>query len=751
MSPMTAAPAAAKRLTMISRRSFLIAGGAGLGLIVAWGAWPRDYRVDLAPEPGETGFGAWLKIAESGRITIVVPQAEHGQGVYTTLPQILADELGADWRTIGVEAAETSPPYANPLAADALFGGGMAHLPDPVRREHWMRSALVLTGGSTSVRMFEGALRDAGAAARALLAKAAAARWDADWEQCETSDGFVINGDRRLRFGALAAEAAAQTLPDELPLRIGDEGRLTGRSLPRLDAPAKVDGSANFAADVRLPDMVFASITQGPVGGTSRLLRSDKAAADRVRGVMAVVENAHWVAVVASTSWAALQGMGALRPRFETRGRLADDGAIDRALDAAFAREGLAHAAVGEVADVLRGDVTHAAYSIGLGIHAALETPAATAWWHSDRLELWAPTQAPGLARAAAARAIGVAESAVTLHPMLIGGSFGQALEHDAVAQAAILAVTVRRPVQLTWSRREAILHDRFGAPARARMAARLASDGRILAWQAKIATPATGAVLARRLLVGDPLARVARALPAAADRYAMSGTVPPYRLPALAIDHHPADLPIEIGHLRGGADRANAFFTECFIDELAHRAGAEPMSFRIGMLGHDARLARCLTTAASLGGWDGGRAGSGQGLACHAMTGSMIAVLAEARYDAGSRLRVDRIVAAVDCGRAINPDVVRQQIEGGIVFAIAQATGRVPAFANGLTNLRTFGDLRLPRLADMPEITVELIPSRADPGGVSDLGVPAVAPAIANALAAASGRRPRHLPLGVP
>jgi len=743
------------RPAMISRRSLLVTGGAGAGLALAWAVWPRDYAVDLAPERNETAIGAWLKIAQNGRITIAVPQAEHGQGVYTTLPQIVADELGADWRTIGVEAALPGPTYANPMAAAALFSGGLSHVPDAVRREHWIRSGLVLTGGSTSVRMFEAPLREAGAAARVLLAKAAAARWGVDWEQCDTADGLVVNGKQRLRFGDLAAAAAAFDLPEELPLRFGDEGRLTGQSLPRLDAPAKVDGSVNFTADVRLPDMVFATIAQGPAGGEaggtgrSRLVRVDKQAADRVRGVTGVVENPHWVAVIANTSWAAIQGLAALRPRFETRGTLAETSTIDAGLEAAFDRAGLAFVRQGEAADTLSGDVARASYVIGPGVHASLETPCATAWWHSDRLELWAPTQAPGLARAAAARAIGVPEQAVTIHPMMIGGSFGRALDHEAVEQAAILAATLRRPVQLVWTRREATLHDRFGAPARARMAARLASDGRILDWQARIATPATGAALARRLIGHDALARSTMFLPEQADGYAMAGALPPYRFPAASILHHPADIPLTVGHLRGGADRANAFFTECFIDELAHRSGTEPMSYRIGMLGHDPQLARCLSTAAALGEWDGGRAGSGQGLACHAMAGSRIALLAEAQHDGSGGVKVDRIVAAVDCGRAINPDIVRQQVEGGILLGLALATGRAPRFTAGLADTRTLGDLRLPRLADTPEITVELIPSRSDPGGVSDLGVVAVAPAIANALAAGAGNRPRTLPFG--
>jgi isoquinoline 1-oxidoreductase subunit beta len=735
-------------MTALTRRKLLVAGGAGVGLIVAWAVWPRDYAPNLTAAKGETLFGAWLKIASDGRITVAVPQAEHGQGVWTTLPQIVADELGADWRTVGVEAAPLNPLYANPLAADTLFAGVFDDVPDAIRREHATRSGLMLTGGSTSVRMFETPLREAGAAARILLCKAAAARWGVDWQACDTAGGFVVNGERTLRFGDLAAEAATGDVPDELTLRIGDEGRLSGESLPRLDAPAKVDGSANFAADVRLPDMVFASVRAGPIG-YSRLVRVGKAAADSVRGVLSVIENPRWVAAVANNWWAANRALDALAPRFETRRGVIDDASIEAALDAALEGPGTRIAAVGDLSAAFRGArVITAEYRTGLGVHAAIETPSAAAWWHGDRLELWAPTQAPALLRTAVAAAIGVGEAAVTVHPMLIGGSFGAALEHDAAVQAAIIAVAIKRPVSLAWSRAEATMNDRYRAPAKARMTARLASNGAILGWQTKIATAATGRELAERLMPHDLLARAALKLPAGGDGYAMTGATPVYRLPAYAIDHHPAEIGVPTGHLRGGAHGYTAFFTECFIDELAHAAGTEAMSFRIGMLGGDARLARCLSTAASLGGWDGGVAGSGQGIACHTLAGSYIAVLAEAHFDDGGRPRVDRIVAAVDCGRQINPDVMRQQIEGGLIFGMAMAIGAATGVTRNLADARTFGDLRLPRLADAPDIIVELVPSAADPGGVSDLGVAAVAPAIANALRAATGVRLRNLPL---
>ncbi|MBW6522931.1 molybdopterin-dependent oxidoreductase [Sphingomonas sp. RHCKR47] len=732
----------------LSRRNLLVAGGAGVGLLVAWSAWPRRYAPNLPVATDETLFGGYLKIARDGRVIVAVPQVEHGQGVFTTLPQIVADELGADWRTVAVEPAPINPLYANPLAAEALFAGGFEHVPPGLRDEHWTRDAVMLTGGSTSLRRFEQVLREAGAAARVLLCKAAAARWDADWQACDTADGFVVLEGRKLRFGELAEAAATYSVPDELPLRFGDDGRLSGQSLPRLDAPAKVDGSANYAGDVRLPDMVFASLRQGPIGDT-RLRSFNRAAAEAVQGVAGIVARDTWVAVAANNWWAANRALDALAPRFETRGPVIDDASIDRALDAALADDGHRVAAAGDISAVLSGAQLHTAdYHAGLALHPALETPGATAHWRDGTLELWIATQAPTSARDAAAAALGIAAAKVTVHAMLVGGSFGQALETEVAQQAAILARELKRPVQLTWSRGESALRDRFRAPARARMSARIGAGGAILGWQAKIAAPATGAELAARLLPNDPLRRAAAVLRGGVDGYAMSGAVPPYAIPAIAIDHHPAAIGVPVGHLRGLADGYNAFFTECFIDELAQASGNEPMSYRIGMLGGNARLARCLTTASALGGWQGGVVGSGQGIACHAVAGSFIAVMAEARIDDAGRVRVERLVAAVDCGRTVNPDVVRQQIEGGLILGVALATGCSTGIGRNLADTRMFGDFGLPTLATAPEVTVELIQSTADPGGVSDLGIPAVAPAVANALRTASGSRYRSLPL---
>jgi isoquinoline 1-oxidoreductase beta subunit len=311
------------------------------------------------------------------------------------------------------------------------------------------------------------------------------------------------------------------------------------------------------------------------------------------------------------------------------------------------------------------------------------------------------------------------------------------------------LTQKLKRPVSLVWSRAEDLLHDRYRPPAVARMAARLDSNGQILGWQAKIAAPRTGHELTRRLMGSDPALALARALPGVGDAYAVAGAAPFYSIPNYAVDHYPAEIGVPTRHWRSGAHSYTAFFTECFVDELAHVAGTEALSFRISMLGGDTRAARCLSTVASLGGWGGGAAGSGQGIACHSFRGSHIAVLAEAHME-GGRPAVDRLVAAVDCGRIINPDVVKQQIEGGLIFGMAQALGTSTGFTRNLADARRLSDLDLPRLADTPDIIVQLIASEADPGGVGELAVPPVAPAIANALQSATGGRLRALPLRV-
>ena len=729
----------------INRRNLLIGGGAGVGLVVAWALWPRAYQPNLVTAPGETLFGAWIKIGEDGHVSIAVPQTETGQGVYTALPQIVADELGADWRQIAVEPAPISPLYANPLGAEELFEGTFASLPNALTHTYAERRALMLTAGSSSIREFEPALRAAGAGARALLCQAAARRWGVDWRACTTANGFVVNGRNRARFGPLAAEATGFSLPDPLPMRAAEPGRLAGQPLPRLDVPAKVDGSANFAGDIRLPDMVFASIRQAPAGG--RIRAPDRARARNIPGLIDLVVNEHWVAAAAASWWIAERALDAMGLVAEWHAG-PSSAAIDAALDAALKGPGERMAFAGNLSAAFKGaHVFTADYRVGFAAHAAIETMTATARPTPRGIELWLPTLAPSRARAAVAAATGYGEGAILIHPTMAGGSFGATLEHEVAVQAATIALQLKRPVQLTWSRREDLAHDRFRPPAAARLTARLGPNGAILGWLAKIAAPATGREIAGRLFAGDHGAEAALFAHSSGDPYAVAGALPFYRFPNYAIDHHPVALGIPTGHWRSGAHSYTAFFTESFLDELAHAAETEPLSFRVALTG-DPRLVRCLSLAATLGGWEGGVLGSGQGLACHSFRGSHIAVFAEAHFEDGGTPRVDRLVAAVDCGRQINPELVRQQVEGGLIFGLAGALGASTGFTRGVPDAHHLGALNLPMLADAPDITVELVPSEADPGGVSELAVPPVAPAIANALRAATGVRLRHLPL---
>ncbi|MEJ7927406.1 molybdopterin cofactor-binding domain-containing protein [Sphingobium sp. AN641] len=737
----------------VSRRALLVGGGVAGGLMVAWALWPRAYAPSLNAAPGETIFGAFLKIDRTGQIIAIVPQTEMGQGITTVLPQILADELGADWRTVAVQSAPIGPLYANSLLARewlasdwTMLGGGLG---DWAINQYATRTALMLTGSGTSVRMFREAFRDAGAAARVLLCKAAAARWDVPWESCDIQDGIITDGEkRRLRIGDVAADAPRFDLPSILPLRQGIEGRLVGRDLPRIDTPSKLDGSHNFAADVRLPDMVYASIRQGPIGDAV-LARADEPAARGVAGLLKFVRRKRWIAAVGVNWWAANKALDLADPVFTVAGPLIDSTSIDNALEAGFASpEGRRLFRQGDLLPVFDGATILASeYQVDAALHLNAEPVCATARVGDDGAEIWVATQAPGLARAAVARALDISPGAVTIYPLHAGGSSGRRMEHEAAAQVAVLAREMGRPVQLLWSRLEDVVQDRPSAPAHARMAAKLGRGGTIEGWLAKVAAPCAVSQSWARVAHGKPPHEAAAQAASQASRLALSGMVPPYAIPNFAVDHYPVDVGLPIGLSRGNADVHGAFFTESFIDELAHLAGIEPMSFRIQMLGGQPRLAHCLTTAAAMGGWQGGISGSGQGIAAHMMHGSHAAVLVEAGIDNG-KLAVTRIVAAVDCGDQINPDIARQQIESGLIQGLALAMGASVPYRGGLPTRAVLGRMGLPRLDSIGEVTVELIRSTAAAGDVDEIAVPPVAPAIANALFTVTGQRFRSLPL---
>ena len=723
-----------------SRRTLLVGGGAGAGLVLAWALWPRSYAPNLRVGEDEHLFNAFLKIAEDGRVVVAVPQVELGQGVWTSLPQILADELGAAWETVAVEPAPIGPLYANLLLAEEAAAVRAPPFVEGVvrwrAREVASRDAIMVTGGSTSVRAFEQSMREAGAGARALLMKAAAERWNVAWESLDTAAGFVVDGTRKLRFAELAEAASRQQLPDILLMRGGVDNRLFGAPLPRIDLPAKIDGTARYAADVRLPEMLFASVRSAPPGG--RLIGFDAEAAKRIPGAVRLFDSPEWVAALGASWWAADRALRAMAPRWSVGAEPTVDGIAAALADALDHDDGRRVFERGDVAAAYAdGPVLQGHYSAGVAANAPLETLTATARFGGDLLEIWAPTQAPAIARDAAARTAGLPVANVTLYPMLVGGGYGRKFEVRAIEQAVVLAMRARRPVQVVWSRAEESAADTLRPPARGMLTARLAG-GTIVGWQARIAAPDLAPQLAARL--GS---KALRGLAAP-----VAGAVPPYSIPAVAVDHLPAEVPVQAGLWRSGAHASTTFFTESFVDELSRIAGIEPLSFRMQMLGDNPRLARCLSVAAAHGEWNGGQSGSAMGLAAASAYGSHIATVVEVEIEQGRAVRVLRAVSAVDCGRVVNPDIVRQQIEGGLLFGIAAATANPIGFAHGRPTPRGFGDLGFPGLARSPEMLVELIDSEEDPGGVTELGVPTAAPAIANALFALTGRRLRTLPL---
>lgn len=754
----------------LTRRGILAGAAAGGGLLVAWWLMPRSYSTPLVAAKGEHIFGAWLKIANDGVVTVAVPQLEMGQGITTLLPQIVAYELGADWRQIAVEPAPVSGAYGNvPLARKwiALWDPSFAGLSD--RTDAMMAARFAgsqrfnATAAGTAIEAYEMPCRAAAAAARAMLAQEAASRWGVAWEECEVEGGFVINGTNRATFGELAEGAADYTPPDPPPLRTEPprEKPLPAEvdaapAFPRLDLPSKVDGSFRFAGDVRLPGMVFASIRHGPESD-SELAGFDRNGAAGIRGLRGIVESKRWLAVAADTWWSAETALEAMKPKWTT-GAPVGSNEIAAKLDtlltggAAFtiAETGFGGEALKRV-DIGRRYEVEPAYAV------PVETATAAARFVDGRLDLWIASQAPEQARIAAARAIGIATEDVALYPMPAGGSFDARLEHDHAIEIALIAKELDRPVQLTWPRRDELIRSRPRPPAWLLLGAQLAKagaggeGGAIDAMRIRIATPAAAREFGRRLFGNLTPPAAIREAAGEPDPLACEGAVPPYQLPAVLVEHVPVDIGLPVGRVRGNAHGPAIFAIESFIDEIAAKNGREPLSFRMAMLGGDVRLAACLQRAAQLAGWDGGVDQSGQGLACARIgdgpEAARIACVATARQGEGG-VRVTRLTAAVDIGRIINHDIALQQIEGGLVFGMGIALGNPVKLRGGLPENTDYAGLGLPLMADCPEMRIEFLASEAPPADPGELGAVVAPPAIANALFSATGLRLRRLPL---
>ena len=725
----------------VTRRNLLVAAGAGTGLAIGWAVWPRRRALNWTAGPGEHVINAWVKVGTDGRVTVAVPQAEMGQGVWSGLAQIVADELGADWLAVGVEPSPFGPDYANKgMLIDAI--GGM---PAAVRGlAGWAGSQVVeyfdfqITGGSTSVRGFEAPLRHAGAAAREMLCRAAARRWKVDWRECDTHAGFVTYKANRLSFAEVAGDARREDAPAAPALR--QKPVLSGKPLLRLDIPSKTDGSAGFGADVRLPGMMYAAIRQGPIGARRAAIDASALPAGA-----RLVEHAAFVAVVAGGWHAAKTALDAVRISYHPAANPAGPW-LEAGLKGALEGPGTPVHSEGDIAAALGASGTIAAdYTLPFLAHACIEPMTATARIENGRCEIWAPTQSVTLTNWAVARALGLAETDVTVFVTLLGGGFGRKVETDAAVQVAIIARAVGRPVQLIWSREEDFSHDMWRPAVAARLRGN-ATPSTISGWDAHIAVPDVGSEFTARNLpaiAGEPKAG-AGAIEGAADL--------PYAIDAIRIAHSLAACTVPLGFWRSVGHSFTGFITESFIDELAASAKVDPGAFRLVLLKDSPRHAAVLRAVLKAGGPigpidNGSGPRMGRGVALVESFGSIVAQVAEVVIEAGG-LRVTRVWAAIDCGRVINPDSVRAQIEGGIIYGLTAALHGEVRFSGGISQQQNFDSYPLLSLADAPAIEVIIIASTEPPGGVGEPGTPPIAPAVANAIFAASGERRRDLPL---
>jgi len=662
----------------------------------------RPLQPPSTPVDAGVALDEWIRIAPDGFVTVMVNHAEMGQGVTTALAMLVAEELEVGLDCVRTEFAPADIRYRNPLFGEQT------------------------TGGSTSVRGEWERLSLAGAQARERLIQAAAGQWQVPRHECVAEGGAVLHRPtgRRLGYGGLAADAAAVGVPAHVELKGGGDCRLLGRPLPRLDIPAMVAGRTVYGLDVVLPGMRVASVARCPIiGGT--LAAFDDAAALAVPGVERVVEISAGVAVVARDSWAALCGREALQLTWEPglQAHKLSSAGIDGELRAALGRSGEVRRRVGDVERAFR-QAAHrmeADYATAPLAHGTLEPMNCTARVNHDGCEVWLGTQSPEGARQAAARASGLPLDRVQVHSQYLGGGFGRRLESDMVAEAVELARVTGVPVQVLWTRVDDMQHDYYRPPHRTHLRAALDADGWPLAWFQRTA--------------GDPLVGEG------------CGELP-YAIPHVRSEFVPVDSPVPAGAWRSVGAGQDAFAVECFVDELAEAAGRDPYMYRRELLREAPRHLAVLERAAQAAGWDmPAPSGRHRGIAVYRSFGSYVSEVAEVSVDGGA-VCVHRVVCAVDCGRTVNPDTIRAQMEGGIAMGLSAALKEAVTLERGRVAQRTFQDYPILTIGEMPEVEVYIVESQEPPGGVGEPGVPPIAPAVANAVSAATGRRVRTLPL---
>jgi isoquinoline 1-oxidoreductase beta subunit len=701
----------------ISRRAFLKAGAAAGGGLLLGFALPFEA---VTAATGIFAPNAFVRIDSNGAVTLIMPQVEMGQGTYTSMPMLIAEELEIELSQIRLEHAP---------ADDKLYGS-------PIFK-------FQITGGSTSVRAFWEPLRRAGATARTLLVSAAAQTWSVGVESCRAEKGEVIHvtTGRRLNYGAVVDMAATLPIPENVVLKEPKAFQVIGTPVKRLDAKDKVTGRAQYGIDVRLPGMKVATVAACPQFG-GKLASVDDSKAKAVKGVVQIIRLDDAVAVVADHMAAAKKGLAALDIKWD-EGPNAGVGTADiiAQLDAASKNPGVVARKEGDVDKAMAGasKKLDAIYQVPFLAHATMEPTNCTVHISNDGCDIWVGTQVVTRAQRAAVQITGLPSEKVRVHNLLLGGGFGRRIDIDGIVQALQIAKQVNGPLKVIWSREEDIQHDLYRPYYYDRIAAGLDEQGMPVAWTHRV----VGSSIIARLLPGlfkDGL-----------DRDAVEGAAkPPYTLPNIQVEyvrHEPPGIPTAFW--RGVGPTHNVFVVESFIDELAAAANKDPVDYRRTLLDKSPRAKAVLELAAEKSGWAQKLPpGVGRGISVQFAFGSYMSQVAEVEVAKDGGVRVRRVVCAVDCGMVVNPDTVRAQMEGGIMFGITAALFGEITLKNGRVEQSNFDNYRMLRINEAPVVEVHLINSTEAPGGIGEPGTSAVAPAVANAIFAATGKRIRKLPV---
>jgi isoquinoline 1-oxidoreductase subunit beta len=704
----------------VSRRALLTGGLAG-GFLLAFHVPVRAVNEPVQPPDDTAGKfapNAFIRIDHSGKTTLVMPQVEMGQGTYTSISMILAEELDADFAQVAVEHA---PP------SDKLYGNPMF--------------GIQVTGNSNSVRAWWEPLRKAGASARAMLVQAAAQQWQVDPASCTTAKGEVLHAasGRKLSYGELVDAANTQVPPKEVVLKDPKDFVLIGKPLKRLDTPDKTDGKAVYGIDAMLPNMKFATLRECPVFG-GKVARVDDSAAKKIPGVQQVVVLDDLVAVVGDHTWAAKQGADALQIEWDEGPNAhvtSDD--IWRDLRAASEKDGVVAKSRGDIAKGLAtGERVEAAYEMPFLAHATMEPINATVHLTPDSCEIWTGTQVIARVQSEAAKAAGLPVEKVIANNHLLGGGFGRKLEPDMVVKAVQIAKHVDGPVKVMWTREEDIQHDVYRPVYRDTIAATL-SDGKIVGWKYKVAG---SSIMARWLPPAFQKGIDIDAVDSAVDT--------PYEIPNFQVEYVRAEPPaVPTGFWRGVGPNNNVFAIESFMDELARKVGKDPIEFRRSMLGNQPRFLAALNLAAEKSGWGQPLpARVGRGVCLQPSFTSFIATVVEAEIDEQGEIRLRRVTSAVDTGIAVNPDTIVAQLEGGLIFGLTAALYGEITIDKGRVQQSNFNDYRMLRIDQTPKIDVHVIKSGEPPGGIGETGANAGLPALRNAIYAATGVALRRMPI---